>query len=349
MNSSKYIGFTFDSDDLDLLFHKIREYHEVLGPKKGDLIKFELLESAEELDLTYTQTIFPPKTALLPMREKILSFVDDNIICVTPSTKRTMLFGVHPCDVQAILRQDEFFSKDFQDPYYLKRRCQTVILALNCVEVGENCFCHSFGIGPSISTGYDLLLTDIGDRYIVEIGSEAGQTILNNLHLKVAKKEDFVLKEEKLDEARQRFVKSIDISGLVELVRRSKDHDVWTALADTGGVGGSYPCLSCGSCSLVCPTCYCYDVLENFELSLKKGERWRELDSCQILEYSEMALGSNPKRNRSQRIRHWMSCKFGAAAGGLLSACVGCGRCIMDCPVHIDITIVAKKLRDDLP
>jgi ferredoxin len=201
------------------------------------------------------------------------------------------------------------------------------------------------GTGPFLTEGYDLLLTDIGTKYLLEIGSEIGHDLIEKLELSPANDTDFQEKDKRFLVMEKKFKKFINRSWLSKIARENTDNKVWQDLGERGGVADSFPCLSCGSCTFVCPTCYCYDVYDTIDLSLKSGTRNRELDSCQLLEYASVALNGNFRRDRKDRIRHWMMCKFGAAAGGINSSCVGCGRCIRVCPSKIDITEVAKAIR----
>ncbi len=336
-----------EKGDMDKFFKELSEEYRIFGPmKKGSEFIFREVKTADELCLDYISTILPPKKFFHPPRETLFLFTKEDGFTFkeVKMDEKIVLFGIHPCDVNAILRLDKLFSKDFEDPYYLKRRKNTIIVALNCIKLGENCFCSSMGTGPYLEKGYDILLTDIGEKYLVEIGSDAGKNILNGLKLGEARDADFAEKEKRLKIAKGKFEKFVDATNLAEIARANMNNEIWRDLAERG-VEGSFPCLSCGSCSLVCPTCYCYEVYDVMDISLKEGERRRELDSCQLLEYGEVALGGNFRKDRKDRIRHWMMCKFGAAAGGIYSSCIGCGRCIWACPAGIDITKIARKIR----
>ncbi len=344
-------AFSIEKKYLHQLLNQFRKYAKVYGPTKpGYESTFNEIISIDQLHLDYYSTVLPPKKFFHPPKDPLFSFGhNDNSLTIKEiiPEEQIILFGVHPCDVQAILRLDKFFSGNFSDSYYQKRRKNTKIIALNCVEPPENCFCNSLGIGPILKEGYDLLFTDIGTKYLVEIGTEDGKKLLGNNILEHATESDIIEKEKRLKLTEKKFKKDLDISWLPRIASESLHHEVWTDLGERGGVANSHPCLSCGSCTFVCPTCYCYDIYDNLDIDLNSGVRIRELDSCQLLEYAEVALNGNFRRNRSDRIRHWMLCKFGAAAGGINSSCVGCGRCIRNCPSKIDITQVAKIIRGD--
>ena len=342
-------AFTIPKKDMNILLERFLENYRVFGPTKPGLEStFNEITSINQLHLDYISTVLPPKKFFHPPKEQLFSFEIKNgkfIIREVKYNEKILILGIHPCDVHAILRLDKFFSDEFQDIYYQNRRKNAVLVALNCIKPSEYCFCSSMRTGPFLKDGYDLLLTDIGTEYLLEIGSEIGKNIVNGLKLKVATDSSLHEKKRRLKLTEKKFKKFIDTTWLSRIAQENLNHDVWVNLGERGGVGDSFPCLSCGSCTFVCPTCYCYDIYDTLDLSLKKGLRVRELDSCQLLEYGEVALNENFRRERKDRIRHWMLCKFGAAAGGRNSSCVGCGRCIRVCPSKIDLTKVAKELR----
>ena len=336
---------TMRKEELDELVASLIQEYQVFGPvqRRSD-VSFQRIHSADEMKIDYITTTIPPKK-FFHHRETIIGYKDDAYnVPGDGSEKPNLLFGVHPCDLNAILRLDRLFSEEFTDFYYHKRRQNSAIIALTCQRIGENCFCSSLGTGPSIDHGFDLLVTDLGESFLVEVGSSRGHEMIEGLNLPDASSLDLGEKEKVIQTTLSNFKKEMRIQGLAELASGSDEHDVWTLVAEKGGLAGCFPCLSCGNCSLVCPTCYCYEVADIPDLSLNSGVRLRELDSCQLLEYSEVALNGNFRPDRKSRIRHWMRCKFGAAAGGLESSCVGCGRCIHSCPARIDQTEVAKKL-----
>lgn len=336
----------FEKTRLHDIVGRLSEEYKVFGPvaRRSD-VSFQETTDGIDLFLDYKTTTLPPKK-LFHKTEALVKYEADGSFSAPEldEDRPVLLFGVHPCDLNAILRMDGFFAREYLDQYYLKRRENSAIVALNCVEPGENCFCASLGTGPSIEEGFDLILTDIGDSYLVEVGSQRGEAMAGKLGLNDASQKHVDEKARRLAEASEKFTKSMRIEGLADLAARKPEHEVWSLIGEKGGLAGCFACLSCANCSLVCPTCYCYEVVDIPDISLKSGVRRREVDSCQLLEYSLVALGHNFRPDRKDRVRNWMVCKFGGAGGQQYTSCVGCGRCIKACPAHIDLTEVAKSL-----
>lgn len=327
--------------DLSTLVDKLSAEYPVYGPKaKGeDQVAFGPVSSSEEMDLNYTVTVLSPKKYLHRPVETLFkaSRTDGSVEATVPAEKQA-LFGVHPCDVNAIRILDKVFSnKHYEDPYYNARRSNTFIVAMNCVQTGENCFCASYGTGPGLTEGFDLLLTDLGDRYLVEAGSDAGKRLLQGVPTRAAVASDIEDKETRLAKARELMPKFVDTQGLPELLDREIHNPYWAQLKED--------CLACGNCTMVCPTCFCYNVVDRLDLGLDKVERVRTWDSCLLLEFAEVH-GGNFRKERDARIKQWMYHKMDYWVDQYGSfGCVGCGRCVTWCPKGIDVTETVKKIR----
>ncbi len=326
--------------DLRDLIASLAKTRSVIGPvPKGKDHVFCEVKDPAKVDLSYQTTILPPKKSLNKPLEVLFSFKDGAISHEEDATPQ-VLFGVHPCDLRAIGILDTVFRRDFPDPYFVTRKENTAIVALNCGTVGENCFCLSMGTGPSVKDPSDLLLTPVGDEYVLEVGSAKGAELVAELRFEPASTGILQDKSRALEETRRHFKKRVDTQGIRAVMEENFRHPVWDELMKD--------CLGCGSCTMVCPTCFCYNVVDRLDLSLKSGRREREWDSCMLLEYAEVALGANFRKDRDARVKQRMYHKLAyyEPQFGTLG-CVGCGRCVSTCIKKIDITDVAARLRGD--
>jgi ferredoxin len=255
-------------------------------------------------------------------------------------------FGVRPCELHAILIQDRvFLQNQFQDPIYKSRRNKVFIVAVNCGQAAETCFCSSLGTGPSVSDGYDLAMTEVlgTDRhwFLVEIGTEQGAHVVAQIPHGAASSEDVETAQAVVAAAAGQMGRFLDTTDLKDVLYRSYEHPRWEAVASR--------CLSCANCTMVCPTCFCTTIEDVTDLSGNQAERIRRWDSCFSIEFSYMHGGSIRVSGRS-RYRQWMTHKLATWVDqfGVLG-CVGCGRCITWCPVGIDITEEARAIRKNIP
>ena len=261
-----------------------------------------------------------------------------------PATPMAFL-GVRPCDLRAIQIQDRVLGgQTHPDSAYAKRRAAVFIVAVNCTEPGETCFCTSMGTGPQASPGYDLLLTELAadaeHTFIVEEGSAAGAAILAGLPVRSADPGIRQRAHAAVESAATQMGRSMETDGLRELLAASHDADRWEDVAAR--------CLTCGNCTMACPTCFCTTVEDVTDLSGDHAERWQSWESCFDLDFSYLHGG--PVRSSGvSRYRQWLTHKLGTWHDQFgSSGCVGCGRCIVWCPVGIDITEEVAALRTEL-
>jgi ferredoxin len=310
--------------------------YRVVGPKaKGPKFAFGDITDPAQLRLDYNITILPPKKVLQPQEERLATFRLGEQPEVEPVIEAgpTVLFGVHTCDLHAIRLLDDAFSQEYPDAHYMERRKQTVIVGLECLEpCDEHSFCKSMGT-LTADEGYDLHLTDLGAAYAVDVATEKGEALLSEYgNVREATDADMRRLNEVLGAKWPRFTYRLDFDAaeLPAMLSTAYNHPLWQELGDR--------CLACGSCTNVCPTCYCFNVVDEVNMHLTAGERFRHWDSCQLDEFASVAGGENFREARAARQRHrfmrkgkYIFEKFGELG------CVGCGRCIRTCVAKINI------------
>jgi ferredoxin len=259
-----------------------------------------------------------------------------------PGPDRPYAFvGVRPCDVRAIATQDRVLLEGrYADRDYAARRSDAFVVAVNCGEPAGTCFCTSMGTGPRAESGFDLALTEIldgGHRFLAEPGTERGEELLDSLPRREATGDDVSAARRVTTAAEGRMGRTLDATDLRGLLARNLDHPRWDEVANR--------CLTCGNCTMVCPTCFCVSVEDVTDLAGTEAERVRLWDSCYSVEYSHIHGGSIRPSGRS-RYRQWLTHKFGTWHDQFgESGCVGCGRCITWCPVGIDVTEELTAIR----
>ena len=331
---------------LEEFIKRLQQEYRIAGPvKMNGGFAFDEIAHPQELQLDYTTTILPPKKYILPTQETLFEFDHSNgSIVETPApTKPTIIFGMHTCDLHAVGLLDEVFSSGHADPNYLNRREQTLIVSVECLTpCDENSFCKSMGT-LSADEGYDLHLTDLGDAYAVDIGTDAGEHLLQHAQTTPPTEENIQRLNAVLSEKWPRFPYRLDfdVSDLPSLLNMSMKSPLWNELGER--------CLACAACTNVCPTCFCFNVLDEVGLDLRSGKRVRMWDSCQLDEFATVTGGHNFRKSRALRQRH----RFMRKGKYILEAhnhlgCVGCGRCARACLVDITPVGVFNELHRQL-
>jgi sulfhydrogenase subunit beta (sulfur reductase) len=282
--------------------------------------------------LPLKEVFFPPTESLFTV-EKIGKQVK---ITETLPEGPQVVFGVRPCDARGAKVMDALYLETPpSDPYYARRRENTTLIGLACQDLGETCFCTRLGGSPDDPRDVDLMLTEMGDGYGVQVITDKGQALLDGIG------DDLI----EID-AGQEGMETARYPGMVEEGLRSID---WPAhFSDNYWEEMSERCLSCRICAYVCPTCRCFAVRDEAVPGSNGNSRYERVrcwDSCAGVAYRRIAGGHNPRPEKSQRLRNRFFCKFDyypQQYGPL--ACTGCGRCIDYCPVNIDITEVIDNL-----
>ena len=253
---------------------------------------------------------------------------------------RYAFLGVRPCDLRAIAIQDQVLGRAGSG--YAARRSGVFIIAVNCTEPGETCFCASMGTGPgSAGEVFDLALTELlddhGHRFLVNIGSADGADVLTQVPNERADDATIRRARSAVDAAVDRMGRQLDTCDLRDLMTDSHQAARWDDVAAR--------CLTCGNCTLACPTCFCTTVEDTTDLTGGHAERWQRWDSCFDLDFSYLHGGS-VRVSGASRYRQWLTHKLGTWHDQFgASGCVGCGRCIVWCPAGIDLTEETRALR----
>ncbi len=292
---------------------------------------------------SWKQFLHPPREQLWSARR---TADGEYSVAAAPRGDAKLAFlGVRPCDLRAIQIQDQVLGAGtHEDSAYASRRSSVFVAAVNCTEPGETCFCTSMGTGPQAGPGYDVLLTELAGRgehiFIVESGSPAGAEMLAELEPRPADPGAVHKARAAVSEAAGKMGRAMQTDGLRDLLAGSHDAARWEDVAGR--------CLTCGNCTMACPTCFCTTVEDVTDLSGDHAERWQSWASCFDLDFSY--LHSGPVRPSAEsRYRQWLTHKLGTWYDQFgTSGCVGCGRCIVWCPVGIDITEEVAALRAEL-
>jgi len=343
-HSSRGSNVLIPKDSFYKWIDTLRSEYRVFGPvMERDWTIFKEISSSKDLFMEYPTTMLSPgKLFIYKPREDILKFSMEPTLSIEeikPEIEKQVIVGIHSCDTNAVLYLDIHFKHAYRDPYYTIRRDNTILIALNCMQITEDCFCSSLGTGPHLKaqSGYDMVLTDFGEDYLVELKSERSLEIFNLIKGKEAGPDEWRLKSEKEEALIKSFKKFIDIKGLDDLYMKNLDHPVWANTADGR-------CLSCSNCVMVCPTCFCYDIADEMSMDLKEGKRFRQLDACQDLRFAAVH-GGNFRHTRASRLRQFQMHNLGYTSQYGITKTVGCGRCITWCPTRIDLTEVAKEIQ----
>jgi len=326
-------SFIITRESLKSMVEGLAEEMEVVGVKsrQGKYV-YDRIASFEELCLDYDVTVMPPTTYLLPAKETLLKLRlgDESKFEPVIEALPRAIIGVHPCDIKAIELLDEAFLATNPDPNYSARRQSTIIIGVDCLNPSPKSFAPSMGTHLA-ERGFDLLLTDIGGDYMVTVGSEKGADLLTK-YAEVREPTGDEIAKQKVarDQALAKYKLSLDVpkERLPKLLENSYDDPYWETKSAT--------CLSCGSCVMVCPTCFCFDVEDDVALNLREGERFRHRDGCMLVDFAKVGTGENFRPDKVSRFRHriYRKGKYIIERYGKVG-CVGCGRCAAACLADI--------------
>jgi ferredoxin len=352
------MGYVLDRDGLDRLLAAIRQRgFRLVGPVVADgAICYGDIESSADLPAGWTDeqdggtyrlrrrddgALFgyntgpqSPKKYLFPAAATLWRSGQP---AAPGEDERPFAFvGVRPCELRAIAIQDRvFLGGEHPDPRYARRREGAFFVAVNCGQAARTCFCVSMAAGPKAEDGFDLALTELidddGHRFLVEVGTARGEQVMERgTAARPAPARDVAAAAEVTARTAGQMRRAMPAADLRDLLYGNLEHPRWDDVAAR--------CLSCGNCTMVCPTCFCFSVEDVTSLGGQDAERQRSWDSCFTLDHSYIHGGPVRASTRS-RYRQWMTHKLATWIDQFgTSGCVGCGRCIAWCPVGIDIT-----------
>ena len=331
------------ASDLPAFLAHLSKDNRVLVPVVKPAVKTSIVYEPwhEGLEFTMDKATVPPKEAVLPQTEVLVTYEKTRNpdkpdtfllkLADTPEAVPTVVFAARSCDARGFACLDRpFMNGLYKDPYYRARRESLTVVTLTCNTGCNTCFCHWVGAGPSSPESSDVLMTELSDGYVLQAVSDRGRALLEASPLA-----DAADREQEVMEARKAAWKTLvekeDLSwGPDRVLERFTDLEFWTKATDR--------CLSCGACTYFCPSCYCFNMTDEGSGMGKPGRRLRSWDNCMSSLFTREASGHNPRAAKAERMRQRVTHKFATYPEnwGAFS-CMGCGRCISNCPARIDI------------
>jgi len=327
------MNFVLKKCDLEKFLGELNRDFDVFVPvKRNKNYFYRKFKSGMKLNLTdYQNTLYSPKKFFYPITENMFNYSKGKFKTnLEKSKRRKVVFGIRPCDMNGILVLNKVFDEFYQDIYQLESRKDVISIVVNCNQAGEYCFCGSFGTNI-IKEGFDLLMNEEGNFYIVQSGSKIGDKIITR------NRDIFTKTGRELKTSKMEFKRKIESGNIIYLLNNNFQHPIWEKEAEK--------CLSCAACTITCPTCHCFDVRD--EVNLKDGsiDRIRSWDSCQIKDFTRIFGNVDIRGDRASRLKHRIFCKlvyFMERYG--VFGCIGCGRCIESCLTKIDMTEIINKI-----
>ncbi|HQI00047.1 MAG TPA: 4Fe-4S dicluster domain-containing protein [Deltaproteobacteria bacterium] len=306
-----------------------------------DNVLFEPVKDGNTALANYKNTKNAPKAFFFPRSETLMRYARKEkgmeFAGLGEEAGQAVLFGVRPCDARSFALLDLLFDQEkYKDPYYIDKRGKTTVVAMSCTKPPySTCFCTSVGGSPTSADGADILLTDLGDAYLAEFLTDKGAALLKYFGDVKADAAADKKKEEIAAASAGEIKTTIPAREIKAFLDANFEHPFWDTI--------HRKCLACGTCTFMCPTCHCFDIQD--EVKGADGKRIRNWDSCMFPLFTKETSGHNPRPTQKERWRQRFMHKFRYYVDmfGPI-ACVGCGRCVMSCPVNIDIRKIAQDI-----
>lgn len=321
---------TLRKEDIPIFIGGLIKEYDVYAPvKRHGIYIFELISDPYLVDINGNNTFYPPKSLMLPRKETLFEYDKKGKITPVYNKRKRIVFGIRPCDFNAILSLDRFMlENEPADPYYKALRENTTFIVIECLKPGENCFCQSMNTDRP-GKGYDLFISEKKEILYAVPGSKKGKQVLQS----------FVFNKTTAKKPVSRLTcsRKIDLAK-IDKFDKNFSNSVWKKHSEK--------CLSCCGCTVVCPSCSCFDITDYPKNDIQSGERKRDVISCQVKDYSRVAGNHYFRKDRDKRLQHRIHCKLKYFEDNFgYKSCVGCGRCITVCPTGIDMLKIMNQLK----
>lgn len=328
-------------DQLVAALDSIAAKYQLIAPVQDESsVLFKPGVAGKDVVLDAVNSTVSPKGTFFPQWENMYTYntaeADFAVQCPDQGPDR-VLFGARPCDIMAILHIDPvFIGEKFGDFYYEAKRNKTTIIGVSCPSVAHTCFCTTFGGSPTGNKGADIMFYDLGDKFAVEVLTDKGKAVAELISKFMTDDDSAPAAVEAKAKELAAQCKPVDVTGVKEILDGSFEHPYWVEL--------SKKCLNCGVCTYVCPTCHCFDVVD--ESYKCEGQRIRCWDSCMAKDFNLAAGGHNTRPTKLEKVRNRFMHKLKYHLDRYnLAGCIGCGRCSQKCPVNLDITQVISDVK----
>ena len=324
------------------LIGALRKKYVVYGPVKdaaGEVALLEVVADAE-MTLDFANFKLSPKGLFFPQCEVLCALEQNEVKDVWRPVGKFAAFAVRPCDADALKNLDKVFGGEsgFTDPYYTIKRENGIIIALACDNPCPTCFCTSVGSGPYSEKGADILMSRLDDALLFEACTDKGRDLLQAYadSFQEAGAAEQQAHTARAAEAAAK-VNPVNTAGVSDRLAKGFHSQVWNEMFAR--------CLGCGVCTYLCPTCHCFDIMDEVD-ETGAGQRIRAWDACQFALFTLHASGHNPRPSKMERMRQRIMHKYSYTVANFNEIfCVGCGRCVRDCPVNLDIREMIATIR----